>query len=37
MAKNTARNKTIETEKNSSCKNSERAKNNARCSKNSAR
>lgn len=37
MAKNNARNKARETEKCASCKNNERAKNNAKCSKNSAR
>ena len=36
MAKNNARNKARETEKCSSRKNNERARNNARCSKNSA-
>lgn len=37
MTKNNARNRTRETEKCSSCKNNERARSNARCSKNSAR
>lgn len=37
MAKNNARNKARETEKCSSSKNNERAKNNARCSKNNSR
>ena len=37
MAKNNARNKARETEKCSSCKKNERAKNNARCSKNNSR
>ncbi len=37
MAKNNARNRARETEKCSSCKNNERARSNARCSKSSAR
>lgn len=37
MAKNNARNQARETEKCSSNKNSERARSNARCSKNNSR
>ena len=37
MAKNNARNKARETEKCSSCKNNERARSNAKSSKNSDR